>query len=115
MITAKQINSLTKAIDRFNANLAAYQNASGETELPYVDCTCCGCSIAKPYYYELFKDNRLNVKDIDGNQYTVTDEEGLAEVKESLRYDKRRLAKAWRVFKSDNPDWELEHDTDENE
>lgn len=112
MITQRQANSLTKAIDKFNADLAAYQKASGDTELPYVDCTCCGYSVAVPYYYELFKDNHLSVKDIDGQQYSVTDEEELAEVKESLRYDKRRLAKAWRVFKSDNPDWELEQDED---
>jgi hypothetical protein len=36
-------------------------------------------------------------------------------VKESLAYDRRRLSKGWRVWKSENPDAELERDDEDDE
>ena len=114
MITERQTKSLTKAIDKFNADLAAYTKASGDGDLPYIDSTPLGYSPAEPYTYQVLK-TRVKVTDVDGQPYTITDETELDEVKEAIKYDRRRLAKAWRIFKSDNPDWELEHDTEDNE
>ena len=114
MITDRQTKSLTKAIEKFNAEFAAYTKASGDSDLPYIDCTVTGYAPADPYTYQVFK-TRVKVTDCDGETYTVTDEYELDEVKEALKYDRRRLAKAWRVFKSENPDWELEHDTEDEE
>lgn len=114
MITDRQIKSLIKAIDKFNADFAAYTKASGDSDLPIIDCTICGYDPAQPYTYQVLK-TRIKVTDADGMEYTITDELELDEVKEALKYDRRRLAKAWRVFKSDNLDWELEHDTDDEE
>lgn len=113
MITERQTKSLIKAIDKFNADLAAYTKASGDSDLPYIDSTLLGYSPAEPYTCQVFK-TRVKVTDVDGQPYTITDETELDEVKEAIKYDRRRLAKAWRIFKSDNPDWELEHDTDED-
>lgn len=108
MITERQTKSLTKSIDKFNADLEAYFEANGErgTVIGY----------APAYLYEV-KVNKTSVKvsDCDGMEYTVKTETDLDEVKEAIKYDRRRLAKAWRVFKSDNPDWELERDIEDEE
>lgn len=114
MITERQTNSLIKAIEKFNADFAAYTKASGDSDLPIIDCTICGYDPAQPYTCQVLK-TRVKVTDADGIEYTVTNEKELDVVKETIKYDRRRLAKAWRVFKSYNPDWELEHDTEEDE
>lgn len=114
MITERQSKSLIKAIDKFNAEFAAYTKASGDSDLPTIDSTIIGYDPAQPYTYHVLK-TRIKVTDVDGIEYTVTNEKGLNVVKETLKYDRRRLAKAWRVFKSYKPDWELEHDTDDEE
>ena len=114
MITDRQIKGLTRAIDKFNADFAAYTKASGDSDLPIIDCTICGYDPAQPYTCQVLK-TRVRVKDADGIAYTVTNERELNVVKEALKYDRRRLAKAWRVFKSYKPDWELEHDTEDEE
>ena len=114
MITERQTKSLIKAIDKFNADFAAYTKASGDSDLPTIDSTVIGYDHAEPYIYKVYK-TRVAVTDADDNFYDVKTESDLEEVKEAIKYDRRRLAKAWRVFKSENPDWELEHDTDDEE
>lgn len=114
MITERQTNSLIKAIEKFNADFAAYTKASGDSDLPTIDSTIIGYDPAQPYTYQVLK-TRIKVTDSDGIEYTVTNESELDEVKEAIKYDRRRLAKAWRVFKSENPDWELEHDTEDED
>ena len=114
MIADRQTKSLTKAIEKFNADFAAYTKASGDSDLPTIDSTIIGYDPAQPYTYQVLK-TRIKVTDADGMEYTITDELELDEVKEAIKYDRRRLAKAWRVFKSENPDWELEHDTEDED
>jgi len=112
MITKKQTDSLTRAIDKFNKDLNEYFRVSEENELPDIDTTCIGFSPAQPYKYQVLK-TRVKVTDADGQGYTITDEWELDEVNEALKYDRRRLNKAWRVWKSENPDAELEKDDEE--
>ena len=114
MITQQQIKSLTKAIDKLNADYAAYVKETEETELPEIDTTCIGWSPVEPYTYKELK-TKFKVTDFDSNEYSIEDEWDLDEVKMSIMYDRRRLKKAWRIWKSENPDWELEHDTEDDE
>lgn len=114
MITERQTKSLIKAIEKFNADLAAYTQASGDSDLPYIDSTVIGYSHVKPYTYQVYK-TRVSVADGDDYIYIVKDETDLDEVMEALKYDRRRLNKAWRVFKSENPDWEMEQDKEDEE
>ena len=105
---------LTTRLVNESSDLEAYFEANGERDLPLIDCTVIG--YAPAYLYEV-KVNKTSVKvtDCDGMEYTVKTEADLDEVKEAIKYDRRRLAKAWRVFKSDNPDWELERDIEDEE
>lgn len=102
---------LVRTIEKFNKELAEYIKVSGDDELPDIDCTLIGFSPVD--FYAIDGDE---VTDCDGNKYDTTDWCSLEELKEALKYDRRRLSKAWRIWKSENPDWELEHDKeDENE
>lgn len=112
MLTQKQINAITKRIDKFNADFEEFVRVNGESELPTIDSTVIGYDPAQAYTYKVLK-TRVIVTDCDGDKYTVTDEFDLEELNEAIKYDKRRLSKAWRVFKSENPDMELEKDDEE--
>lgn len=112
MVTNAQAKNLVKAIDKFNNEYGVYVRETEQTELPSIDCTCIGWDPAVPYTYQVLK-TRIKVTDCDGNRYTVENDYDLHMVKDSLHYDRRRLSKAWRIWKSDNPDWELEHDIEE--
>ena len=114
MIDSKQTKALVRKVEKFNADLAAYYKESGEEELPLIESTVVGFTPASPYTCQVLK-TRVKVTDTDGQTYTVTDEWGLDEVLEALKYDRRRLAKAWRIWKSENPDAELEKDEEEEE
>ena len=108
------LNSIIKKIEKINADLVAYEKVAGDTELPIIDCTVSGFEAIIPYSYKV-ADEWFWASDFDGNTYHFQqdDETAIEELNESLKYDRRRLNKAWRVWKSDNPDLELEQDTEE--
>lgn len=100
--------NLQKAIDKFNADYAKYVETTGDDQLPTIECTVTGFDPFTPYEYKVFKTFTRVVA--DGVTYNIKSEADLEEVQEGLRYDKRRLAKAWRIWRSGNPDAELEQD-----
>lgn len=110
--------ALLRRIDKFNADLAEFTKANGSCELPSIDSTLISIDPAKPYEYHTTKAGVLIVRDTDNNSYAIEYEGDLYDpygIDTSLKYDRRRLNKAWRIFKSENPDWELEHDTDDEQ
>lgn len=106
-----QVKKLIKKIRCFNEKLAEYINTSGEKYLPSVDSTVISLDDVDYWTIKEFK-TKIKVTDCDGDKYDVANEYDAEEVEEVLRYDKRRLAKAWRVWKAENPDLELERDDD---
>lgn len=101
---------LVRTIEKFNRELAEYQRVSGDKELPYIDCTINGYSVVNQYVI-----NGDEVIDGDGIHYDVNDYESVEYLYDAIKYDRRRLSKAWRIWKSENPDAEIEKDDDENE
>jgi len=93
-------------VDRFNADLDAYASVSGDYELPEIDSTVIGYSVVNKYTYKVSKNGTaIKVIDCDGIEFDIPVIESVAydELKEALKYDRRRLIKAWRVWKSENP------------
>ena len=111
---ASQLRRLAKKIDKFNQKLAEYFETSGEKYLPSVDSTAVSIDPVDYYGYELLK-TKIKVTDCDGDKYDVVTDYDADQLIEGLRYDNRRLAKAWRIWKSENPDAELERDDEETE
>lgn len=115
-MTQNEINRVIKMVERFNADLDAYAAVSGEYELPEIDSTIIGYSVVNKYTYKVSKNGTaIKVLDCDGIEFDIPVIESVAydELKEALKYDRRRLSKAWRVWKSENPDSELEKDEEE--
>ena len=55
-------------------------------------------------------DYKVEYVEEDGDIYLI----GWEELEADLKYQRRRLNKAWRVFKAENPDAELERDDEED-
>lgn len=55
-------------------------------------------------------DYKVEYVEEDGDIYLI----GWKGLEDDLKYQRRRLNKAWRIFKSENPDAELERDDDED-
>ena len=111
---AQQLKRLVRKIDRFNKDLSEYFKTTGEKELPSVDSTYISLDPVDLYKYEVLK-TKLKVTDCDGDSFDVANDYQAYELEEGLRYDKRRLAKAWRIWKSENPDAELEKDDEQED
>lgn len=122
----RKLNTLKNKVAKLNNDLREYFDASGDMSLPYIECTCIG-------YSAIGLVDTQDIKDKDGNvfgfQSTVDDldykveyvEEdgdiyltGWEELEDDLKYQRRRLNKAWRVFKAENPDAEFERDDEED-
>ena len=122
----QRISQLKNKVAKLNNDLREYFDTCGEMSLPNIECTCIG-------YSPMGLVDTQDIKDEDGNvtgfQATVDDldykveyvEEdgdiyltGWEELEGDLKYQRRRLNKAWRVFKAENPDAELERDDDED-
>ena len=121
-----KLNTRKAKVEKLKNDLREYFDASGDMSLPDIECTCIG-------YSPMGLVDTQDIKDEDGNvtgfQATVDDldykveyvEEdgdiyliGWEELEDDIRYQRRRLNKAWRIFKSENPDAELERDDDED-
>lgn len=120
-----KIETIRKKVIKFNEDLEKYYQTSESRELPTIDCSIIGYEPFEPYTIEDI-DNGIKV-DADGfeievkietieNWYGEPEEiitgwdDSMDGLKESLSYDRRRLNKAWRVWRADNPDAELEKD-----
>lgn len=117
---AKDFARIRRKIDKFNKDLKEYVNATESDLVPEIDSTVIGYSSMSP----------INIKETDkGIRYTEDDGaswedievvgecgefwvSGEAELDDLLAYNRRRLRKGWRVWKSNNPDAELEKDSD---
>ena len=128
-LTKRELNKLNtrKAkLAKLNNDLKEYFDASGEMSLPDIECTCIGYSPMGMIETNDIKDKEGNVVgfrvSVDGLDYNVEYVEedgdiyltGCEEIEDGLKYQRRRLNKAWRVFKAENPDAELECDDEED-
>lgn len=116
-MTVKQV---LKAVEKFNKELEDLYRAQGERELPIVDCTIIG---TEPYEPMTIVETKKGIKvTSDGETFHIYEYNDGGEkclhdwddyfdgLKEELAYQRERMRKAWRVFRSENPDAELERD-----
>lgn len=128
-LTKRELNKLStvkKRVEKLNADLQKYFDASGDMSLPDIGCTLIGYSSI-----ELAETNDILNKEgnitgeeviIDGIKYRVEYVEedgeiffsGQEDLQEEIRYQRRRLNKAWKVFMAENPDAELEKEDEED-
>lgn len=107
--------TLIKKVEAFKAELEKYYKATDGSEIPDIETTVIGSGgvidyrITKTHVIRTEKDSFSTFED----KYKIGYHWDEVDLAEQIRYDKRRLKKGWRVWRSENPDLELEKD-DEN-
>ena len=99
VITLRQVNNLTKLLDKFNASLRKYMNVSGNMRLPDIDSNI---------HHGFVHTYRYNVEDTwdGGYKVTIIDPDDMMEIvldqisfrefkSDNLAYHNRRLDAAW--------------------
>lgn len=114
-----------KKVLKFNADLEEYYNVSESRELPIIECSLIGFEPFEPYEIEDtptgFKVNadgiiiEITAIEEDGEIYIDGWDNGYDSLKDSIAYDRKRLKKAWKIWKSENPDAEIEKLDEDNE
>ena len=127
-LTKRELNKLNtrKAkVEKLNNDLREDFDTCGEMSLPNIECTCIGYSAMGMVEANDIKDKEGNVigfqATVDNLDYKVEYVEedgdiyliGWEELEADLKYQRRRLNKAWRVFKAESPDAELERDDED--
>lgn len=116
----KELARVRRKIAKYNQELENYVHMTGSNDVPDIECTVIGMSpMEKIQVTET--PNGIGYAD-DGFWQEVSVEEdcgeywlsGVEELEDLLRYNRRRLRKGVRVWKSENPDAELEKDDDED-
>lgn len=121
----KKIETIRHKVEAFNADLENYYKISGDRSLPIIEATIYGFDPFEPYAItdieggfraeaDGFTYDITVETDEDGEEYVTGWDNGLDTLKDGLAYDRRRLKKAWRIYRSDNPDAELERDETED-
>lgn len=122
----RKLNTLKNKVAKLNNDLREYFDACGEMSPPDIECTCIGYSTMGLVDTQDIKDKdgnvvgfQASVDDLDYKvEYVEEDDDiyltGWEELEDDIKYQRRRLNKAWRIFKSENPDAELERDDDED-
>lgn len=115
----KAIERSIKKIRRHNEKLAEYVRVTGDNQLPTIDCTVIGFEEVNPITWQETEQGIV----VDDNGYTIRMEQeyedgeywlsGVDDLEMSLRYDARQLKKAWRVWRAENPDAELEKEDED--
>lgn len=121
----KQLTRYRAKVEEFNKELQEYITTTGDNELPDVDSTVLSFYALDPFKITEIPDGfsvdaegyEIEVKvatDEDGEEYITGWDCGCFSPEDTLKaviaYERRRLKKAWRIWKSDNPDAELERD-----
>lgn len=110
MTTEKIIKKARALEDELNK----YYKETDGCEVPDVDTTIIGSGGTIHYTFtdkevvRTEKDSRSNYVD----SYKISEPWQIEELNDQLAYDRRRLRKGWRVWKSENPDAELARDDD---
>ncbi len=115
----KDFKRIRRKIEKFNSELADYVKMTGDNEVPDIDSTLIGTSPMEPIEVKDTKDGIAYCDDGYWEEISVQQEcgeywlSGEDELNDLLKYNRRRLKKGIRVWKSDNPDRELERDDEE--
>lgn len=115
----RQIERCIKKAQKFNERLKKYVDETGDDELPEIDSTCLSYSKLIPYTWERTEngivfdcdDYKVNIEaQLDEDEWWLS---GVEEFEYCIKYDDRRIRKAWRLWESEDPDKELEKDDDD--
>lgn len=115
----KDFARIRRKIEKYNKELADYIALTESDEVPDIECTIIGTSpmsaikLKEIAYGLAYRDDGLWEEitiESECGEYWLSGEDELDDL---LKYNRRRLRKGIRVWKSENPDAELEKDDEE--
>ena len=110
----KDFARIRRKIEKYNKELADYVKMTESDEVPEIDCTVIGTSPMNPIEVKETANGLAYADDGWWEEITVEKEcgeywvSGEDELDDLLKYNRRRLRKGIRVWKSENPDAEME-------
>ena len=106
--------TLAKKVQKFQDELLAYYTET-DCEIPDVDSTLISTSRID-YGIDGYKITRTETDSHStfADHWDATEPTEQDDLLEQIAYDRRRLRKGWRVWKSENPDAEMEKDDDQD-
>lgn len=115
----KDFARIRRKIEKFNNQLAEYIAITGDNEVPDIDCTIIGTSPMEPIHTKELPNGIAYDDEGWWEKITVEQEageywlSGEYELDDLLKYNRRRLRKGLRVWRSENPDAEMEKEDEE--
>lgn len=109
---------IRRKIEKYNKELADYVQMTGDNDVPDIDCTIIGTSPMEPIEVKETKNGIAYADEGWWEEITIEQEcgeywlHGEDELDDLLRYNRRRLRKGVRVFRSEDPDREMEKEDD---
>ena len=115
----KELARCRRKIEKYNQELANYVHLTGDNDVPDIDCTVIGTSPMEPIQIQETPGGFGYADDGLWEEISVEEEcgeywlSGEDELDDLLKFNRRRLRKGIRVWKSENPDAELEKEDDD--
>ena len=115
----KDLARCRRKIEKFNKELSAYIEMTGDNQVPDIECTIIGTSPMTPIQVKDLPNGIAYADDGWWEEIVIEKEcgeywlSGEEELDDLLRYNRRRLRKGIRVWKSANPDAEMEKEDNE--
>ena len=112
----KDFARIRRKIEKYNRELADYVEMTGDNEVPDIDTTVIGTSPMEAIEVKELPDGIAYNDDEYWEEITIEEEcgefwvSGEYKLDDLLKYNRRRLRKGIRVWKSENPDKEMEKD-----
>lgn len=102
-------------VARLNEELNEYYKATDNAEVYDIDTTIIGSGghITYTLYKTVIKREESDGDSVFKDSFRVGSEWEMEELKDQIIHDRKRLRKSWKVWKSENPDAELEREDDE--
>ena len=102
-------------VARFNDELNEYYEATDNEKIYDIDTTIIGSGghIKYTLFKTVIRRDEYDGRTVFKDTFKLDREFEVEELLYQIRYDRKRLRKSWKVWKSENPDVELEREDDE--
>ena len=100
---------------KFNSELNEYYSATDNAEVLDIETTIIGSGghIKYTLFKTVIRRDEYDGKHLYKDSFKLDRDSDIEELLDQINYDRRRLRKSWKVWKSENPDLEMEKDEDE--
>ncbi len=107
--------TIVNKVLKFQKELEKYYKETGDDDITDIGTTIIGSGghIEYQVFPSVIVRTEKCMYDNFKDDYIISDSNDMDELIEQVQYDRKRLKKGWRVWRSDNPDVELEKDDEE--